>query len=301
MHQTSQSEGGLSDPQYLWPSTAGFTAHGLEAPVTGRLARHHCTSTSTRVPQRHLPISLGRRQRSQGASNAQQKPINSIWPRVEGGREYLSPTTSTSKQATAYKHHPDGHLEGVKQSKLGQPTCASPLLMHARPKVFMPPERAAALLRGLSGMPGRLAFRQVSDKAAMLESYLQDAHNLSREASRSVPIGASQHNIQDTPSASTCEAISPVHHAPALECTAAVPLQEYPARQGSHSPSRSVRAGFSGPRWASGRGLLHDGDAAASEWGGTPSIASSMKSRATAMYTSRIGYAEMHLKRIAER
>ncbi|CAL8462323.1 g1856 [Coccomyxa elongata] len=164
----------------------------------------------------------------------------------------------------------------------------------------MPPERAAALLRGLSGTPGRLTFRQVTDKAAMLESYLQDAHNLSREASRCATIGASQHNIQDTPSASTSEAISPVHHAPALDCTAALPLQKHPTKQGGHSHSRSVRAGFSGPRWASGRAVLHDGDAAGSEWGGTPTVASSMKSRATAMYTSKTGYADMHLKRIAE-
>ncbi|BDA46181.1 hypothetical protein COCOBI_08-2730 [Coccomyxa sp. Obi] len=218
----------------------------------------------------------------------------------------LSPTSSNSKQAstsTAYKHHLDGLLEGVKQSKLKQPTSVSPLLMHARPKVYMPPERAEALLRGLSGPPGKLALRQVTDKAAMLESYLQDAHNLSREASRCAAMGASQHIFQDTPSASTSGSISPVHRATALNCTAALPLQNDPAKQGSHSPSRSVRARFSGPRWASGRAVLHDGDhdAAASEWGGAPSIASTMKSRATAMYTKKISYAEMHLERIAER
>lgn len=303
MHQTSPSGRERSDPRYSWPSTDGYTEHGLEATETSRLARLYCTST--RVPQRHLPISLGRRQRSWGASNAQQKPINSIWPRVEGGHECLSPTSSNSKQASttrAYKHHLDGHIKGVKQSKLKQPTCASPLLMHARPKVYMPPERAAALLRSLSGTPGKLALRQVTDKAAMLESYLQDAHNLSREASRScAAIGSSQQIFQDTPSASTPKSIPPVHQGPALDCTTALPLQNNPARQGSNSPSTCVKGGLSGRRWASGRGVLHDGDAAASEWEGAPSIASSMKSRATAMYSKKIGYAEMHLERIAER
>ena len=273
-------------------------SHGYQPTDTASL--HQYTDATKTAAHQPLPISLDRRQRSWGAGSAQQKPSNSIQHRVEGGRECLTPTSSTSKASTstAHKHHLGRHLEGPKQSKLKQPMCASPLMMHARPKVCMPPERAAALLRGLSGAPGNLAMRQVTDKAAMLESYLQDAHELSRETSSSDAVGVSQRISQDTPAASTSDS---VHHPPALHYTAAFPLQRYPARQGSNSPSRSVRAGLSGSRWASGRAVLHDCDAAGSEWGGAQSIASTMKSGATAMYTRKIGYAEMHLERIAER
>ncbi len=289
----------------LWPTgqSADLNVRGIErVPNHGQSPsrRSHLCMPEARVP------SLGRRQ-SRGQSNAQQPCRASQWSSSARSHDRLRPTQLSPQLgcSPAFKRDVGGRSNALKQSKLFQPTSHGwPAL--ARPQITMPPDRAAALLRSLGRFSSVSCAGQrpadLTNKSHMLETYLQDARRLSMKPSQPCMGDSARTPFQETTELDTFK--SSVHYDTVQQHRDDTPTSSLPVPPRILRENKCIQAASAGlvkEHAAGERAVQIDGEPTASEWGWAPSIASTRRSRATAMCSRNLGYAQMHLERIAGR
>lgn len=275
-----------------WPKDR-FSDHG----VSGQAQQQ---SSCLPVPETRIP-SLRRQQSSTQSRVQQQSCSASQWSGSAGRNGRLRPTRAVPQPVSslASKQSMEGVSGELWHSRLTQPTAFPGWQAHGRFQMYMPPERAQRLLRSLHRFPSSPPAH-LPTKSGMLESYLQDAHVLSMEGSQPC-VGDMAALGQETPAVNGCK--SPTGCATVLHSTEDTPMSALPAHHRRLHPNRSAQGASASlvKHNSAAERMLLDGDAAASEWGWAPSVASTRKSRATAACSRNLSYAQMHLERIAER
>lgn len=304
MEWTSSQSSKISG--HAWPesTSTGLTVQGREFASNRKQRNPH---KSTAPSPKRSPISLARRQSN--PVNSEQYPSRKyLWPGNSGGHERLLPSRPgfLAASSTLPNQMHNGRSEESKLPRLSQPMFSA-----VQPRLHILPDRAASLLQGLGRFPGRTvssastqAAARLAEHSPMLASYLRNARELARERSQSPTDNGHIPRDQQACSRPTSPALLQ-SAATAMQETLALPAVHgtLPVVHRSLCPSGTVPAvSPNTTRWPQAeRSALDDRDAAASDWGRAPSVASTATMRSRARHCRGVGYAQMHLDCLAER